>query len=129
MAVIIIIISVDVQSGRSNTQTKLLNIKVIVISFAFRISCLIIVVTGYNPYNTQQTILQALNLQTLVMSGRVEKANTSRKFSCKKRSKINAYKIQKEKKHNKDTVLISNISIIFSLSNITTAIISNKLML
>ena len=54
------------------------------------------------------------------MSGRVEKANAKRKVCCKKRSKIKAYKIQREKKHNKDTILI------ISLSNIT--IIPNKLM-
>ena len=60
------------------------------------------------------------------MNGRVEKANASRKVSCKKRSKIKAYKIQREKKHNKDTILITDISIIISVSNI--AIIPNKLM-
>ena len=56
------------------------------------------------------------------MSGRVEKANASRKVSCKKRSKIKAYKIQREKKHNKYTIFIINLSIIISLSNITIAI-------
>ena len=63
------------------------------------------------------------------MNGRVEKANASRKVSCKKRSKIKAYKIQREKKHNKDTIIIINITIIIiiiiiiiSLSNITFAI-------
>ena len=56
------------------------------------------------------------------MSGRVEKANASRKVSCKKRSKIKTYKIQREKKHNKYTIFIINISIIISLSNITVAI-------
>ena len=60
------------------------------------------------------------------MNGRVEKANASRKVSCKKRSKIKAYKIQREKKHNKDTILIIDISIIISVSNIV--IIPNKLM-
>ena len=60
MAVIIINISVDVQSGRSKTQVKLLNIKVIVISFAFRISSLIIVATGNNPYDIHQTILAGI---------------------------------------------------------------------
>ena len=31
------------------------------------------------------------------MNGRVEKGNASRKVNCKKRSKLKAYKIQKEK--------------------------------
>ena len=62
------------------------------------------------------------------MSGRVEKANANRKVSCKKIRKIKAYKMQREKKHNKDTILIINISVIISLSNITIAVIPNKLM-
>ena len=60
MAVIIINISVDVQSGRSETLAKLLNIKIKVISFAFRISSLIIVATGNNPHDTHQTILAGI---------------------------------------------------------------------
>ena len=59
MAVIVINISINVQSGSSKMQAKLTNIKVI-ISFAFRISSLIIVATGYNPYNTHQTILAGI---------------------------------------------------------------------
>ena len=60
MAVIIIKISVDVQSGRPETLAKLLNIKIIVISFAFKISSLIVVATGNNPYDTHQTILAGI---------------------------------------------------------------------
>ena len=52
VAVILINISVDVQSSRSETKAKLLNIKVIVINFAFRISSQILVATGYKHYNT-----------------------------------------------------------------------------
>ena len=63
------------------------------------------------------------------MNGRVEKLTASNQVSCKKRSKIKAYKIQKKKKQYKDTLIIINISIIIiSLSNITPAIISNELM-
>ena len=55
-----------------------MNIKVI-ISFAFRISSLIIVAPAITPTIHTKQSLRALDLRTLVMNGRVEKGNAKQK--------------------------------------------------